>query len=233
MLARELDLLVDDATRPAWSSWLVARFAGAKHRPKTSVDSELYRRLSELLPPDRFAPAAAKPVREQTEKMIANGRVPPPAMMLVAAASDPEPLFDRIVDRARVAGEQRDAWIEALGYFPAAFAKRVAALAVDKAELPVEPIWSALHAYFARPASRTAAWQALRDHLATLEKRMPHRANDLVDAAASLCDRTSRDEVAKTFAHRARVARVLDAIDSCIARRDKLGDLSAALAASR
>jgi hypothetical protein len=55
--------------------------------------------------------------------------------------------------------------------------------------------------------------------------------------AATLCDRTSRDEVAIAFKphlatipnSRAQLDHALAAIDACIARRAKLGDLAGAL----
>jgi hypothetical protein len=107
--------------------------------------------------------------------------------------------------------------------------------------LPIDLIWGALADYFRRPATRTAAWRALRPRVEVFLKRLPERGADVIRATASLCDKPVREEVAAAFApHLARIVdgraqldRALASIDRCIARRTRVGDLGAALAAAR
>ena len=104
--------------------------------------------------------------------------------------------------------------------------------------LSLLPVWNALASYFARPGARTAAWRALRTRLDTFVKRVPDHRGEMFALAATLCDRTSRDEVATAFKPhlsaipngRAQLDHALAAIDACIARRTKIGNLAAALA---
>jgi hypothetical protein len=128
-----------------------------------------------------------------------------------------------------------------LGVFPAPFAERTATLAVDRAELAIEPIWSALERYFERPATRGAAWAALRARLDTFIRGAPDAAAEMIGATGMLCTAAARDEVAKAFephlasiaGGRTRLDRALAAIDQCVARKARVGDLAAAIASSR
>jgi cytosol alanyl aminopeptidase len=230
-LARELDTLVDDATRPAWSRWLGPRVARVDRRKPVSRDA--YRVLAGcLLPADRLPRDELRKARALVDRLVTSDQQPDPSLLGIVAAKDGDALFDRIVDRARATrdAERRRDWLALLGALPPAFAEPTAALAVHKAELPVEEVWAALAAYFARPVARTAAWRALRSHLDTFTRRMPDRVTDFIEAAATLCDRSSRDEVARAFAGNSALAATLAAIDRCVQRRTRIGDLAAALA---
>jgi hypothetical protein len=243
-LATEIDALVDDATRPAWTAWLARHLPSASDLRKARGPArDALRELANLLPPERMQPGLIKRARDRVDKAISSDRLPPPELARLAAGGDGDGIFDRVLERARATrdSEQRERWLRSLGELPPAFAERIAALPTAMGELPVEPIWSALAEFFARPAARTAAWRALRGHLDTFVERATHRTADMIDAAASLCEPSSRDDVATAFAPylaripdgRAHLARALASIDACIARRAKLGDLAAAIAVSR
>jgi alanyl aminopeptidase len=240
-LAREIDAVVDDAARPAWSAWLARRVPRPKRIDRASVLGDLVRELSALLlPADRLDKEQQRKARTLADKIIADDRFPD--RDLVAAVAD-RALFDRLIDKARATqdGNKRERWLSLLGELPAAFAAPTAALVDDMAELPVDPIWDALAAYFENPAARVAAWQALHAHLDTFMKRAAHHGDDMIDAAGLLCDPTSRGEVATAFAPylarvpagRSHLDAALAAIDRCIARRGKIGDLAAAITTSR
>lgn len=233
-LAHEIDDVVTDAARPAWSAWLAPRIASVARSRKQPVVPEVARALRALLAPADRAPAAElRKQRELALRVISADQLPDPALVAIASAKDGDELFDRIVDKARstIDGDRRGRWLALLGEFPATFAEPTAALAAERAELPIEPIWAALEEYFERPTARVAGWRALRAHLGAFTKRMPDRITDLLAAAASLCDARSREEVAKAFAGTAAVGRTLAAIDQCIARRAARADLAAVLAA--
>jgi alanyl aminopeptidase len=242
-LARQIDELVDDATRPAWSTWLARRVPKLTRKSLPRV-VELVRELRPLLQPtDRLSPGELRKARAMVDRLIASDQFPDPDVLSIVAATDGEPLFDRIVDKARATRdtEKREHWLYLLGTFPPPFAMRTAALAVDIAELPVEPIWAALEHYFERPAARVSAWVALRTHLDTYMKRASYRGGEMIEAAGWLCDATSRTEVDKAFTPylkrivggRTYLDRTLAAIDQCIARRARVGDLAAAISSSR
>ncbi len=243
-LAKEIDELIDTATRPAWSKWLAARLPKLKRGTKASpLALQLVAALQPLvLPADRFAPDARKKTRVTVGRMIARREFPDHHLLASVSTFDSTPLFDAIVDNALAARDpgKRERWLRLLGVFPSELADRTAALAVDKRELPIDPIWLSLEHYFDRPAARKPAWDALRPRLDTFMKRASHRGPDIIAAASLLCDRTSRTEVAKAFepylarivAGRAHLDRALAAIDQCIARRTRVGDLAAAIATS-
>lgn len=235
-LARELDELVDDATRPAWSAWLAARLPKRDRKRGHTGAAELHA----LLPADRAPAAELRKARTLVDKLLERDEIPAAPLVSAFLGKDGDALFDRVVDKARATTdrERRDRWLHLLGAFSAALAERTAALATDRAELPIEPIWAALEAYFERPAARGAAWRALRARLDTFIKRAPRNAHDMLGAVALLCDRNARDEVAAAFAPhlrviddgRVRLERTLAAIDTCISRRSRLGDVAGALA---
>jgi hypothetical protein len=242
-LAQQIDELVDDATRPAWSKWLAARVPKLKRSGNLPLAIELVRELRPLLQPaDRVAPDELRKARDLVDKLIAGDQFPDPQLLAIAASSDGK-LFDRVLAKARATRDigKREHWLRLLGVFPPEFAARTAAVAVEMSELAIDPFWSALEHYFERPAARVAAWHALRDHLAAFMKRASHRAPEMIDAAGLLCDQASRDDVATAFSPylarisngRARLDRALASIDRCIARRARVGDLAAAIATSR
>jgi alanyl aminopeptidase len=230
-LAHEIDALVDDTTRPAWSRWLAPRVARIDR--KKQLARTAHNELSAcLLPTDRVAPEELRKMRELADRLVGSDQVPERILVAVAAPKHGEALFDRIVDRARATrdSERRRQWLALLGALPPQFAEPTAALASDKAELPIEDVWAALGGYFERPAARAAAWRALRSHLDAFTKRMPKGLTDFIEAAATLCDASARDEVARAFAGNAALPGTLAAIDACVERRARLGNVAAALA---
>lgn len=103
---------------------------------------------------------------------------------------------------------------------------------------PMRGAWSAFAGFFDRAGTRAAAWTAVRDHLGELlAKLTPAQAGEMLDATAQLCTPAHRDEVRAAFAPH--VVKILDgkprldhallAIDRCIGRRAKAGDIAAAL----
>jgi alanyl aminopeptidase len=236
-LAEQLDELVDDTARPAWTSWLARRLPrpGRTSGPGEAALVELRQRL----PVDRAPVAEQRRARALVDRALrVDGPVDPVAVALAGVRGGDE-VFDGLVTRARLAGtgEGRERWLALLGELPATYAERTARLAVDNDELPAAPLWHALARYLARPEARAAGWRALHAHLDTFVERAPDLGDEMIDAAAVLCDQTARDEVAQAFLpHLARIRdgrahldRALAAIDRCIARRAAFGDLGAVL----
>ncbi|HSD88839.1 MAG TPA: hypothetical protein VLB44_15030, partial [Kofleriaceae bacterium] len=243
-IARALDHLVDDTTRPAWSAWLAARFSdrfAPAHR--AVVENELANEVVTLISADRFPSAVTRAAAEALGKMIADGgRDLPEELVTLAAAPGGDKLFMRIADRARTLPEEsRTDWLESLGHFGAAQAPLAVALLTDPS-FPADEAWSAVDGYFVRPATRSEAWRALKPALPAALKRMPAgKAAEMIDATGALCDTTSRDEVAAAFTPhlssiqdgKAHLDRALASIDHCVTTRGTLGDIAAALAASK
>lgn len=239
-LASHLEALVDDATRPAWSAYLAKRFKSALEptrgtRPSAAGD-ELGEQLAGVIPAERYPLAESKAARASLDPMIADAADElPEDLVALAAVSGGDKLFTRIAERARTMSnkELQKQWFASLGRFGAAQVERAVALLDDTAIAP-DVAWAPLETYLARPATRTAAWRAVRDKLGELLERMKApQVLRVIDATSSLCDVTSRDEVAGAFERvptgRAHLDRALAAIDRCIALRGKLGDVSAAL----
>ncbi len=138
-------------------------------------------------------------------------------------------LFDRVLEAAnRATGDVRAVFDDALASFGADVAPHAIEL-VARGELPV-PV---AIAYFARPATRAAAWTAVRAHLAELLARATRKqATDLVAATGTLCD--ARAEVAAAFEPhvadildgRRTLDRALATIDRCVARRAAAGSFT-------
>ena len=152
-------------------------------------------------------------------------------------------LFDRLVVRARLIRNEdlRDSWFETLGEFGVAQLPKAIAL-VTGPEIEPDVAWAAVARYLERPSTRLAAWRAVKAQLPAILRRMsPQDERDVIDALSELCDKPARDEVEAAFAPHvasipdgaAHLAGTLGTIDSCITRRSRLGDLAAALAASR
>jgi hypothetical protein len=232
-IARAIDPAVGEAVGPTWTTWLAARFGDRMSaRAKTRSEREVIESLAELLGNEQVPRTAVDGALTLVDRQLRDGKLPYSDVVAAAAAKGGADLFDRIVTTARSAREQRD-WLELLGEFPAAFAEPTAAL-IEKTELPIAGIWSAVERFFERRATRSAAWRAVRPRLDAFAKRMP--AADLLEPLGRLCSKPERDEVAAAFATRvprAALDRTLGMIDRCLRRRAQLGDLAAALAASR
>jgi cytosol alanyl aminopeptidase len=244
-IARAFDGVVDDAARPAWATWLAARFAErlAPDKKPLPAETEVTQALMTFVPPERFATAITRRSYDVLDRVLpdATGELPA-TLVALAAVHGGDRLFDRIASRARLLRdpEVRASWLATLGEFPAAQLPRALDLVV-KGDLDPAVVWPAVVRYLARGTTRTAAWRLVKRRLDVIVRRMGTEAADVIDATATLCDASLRGEVADAFApHVAtitngpeRLARTLQAIDACIARRSVLGDVGAALAAAR
>ena len=91
-----------------------------------------------------------------------------------------------------------------------------------------------------RSETRSEAWRAIHARFAALVAALGSTGSRAVlEAAAALCDRRARDELAAdaraaelaaTFAGSTQLAGTLATIDRCLVRRAASGDLAAALA---
>jgi alanyl aminopeptidase len=230
-LARALDPFFDEATRPAWSRLLAARFAPHVLRGGTPAELDLRDDLAELVP------AAALPADITRAALRAvDPNAPDPSLAAVAAPAGGRALFDRLAKLAATTRDDdvRHDAIASLGRFgPDLFD---AALAVFYQTGAVA--WPAVAGYLDRASTRAAAWRALQPQIAKLVARMtPEEAPALLEAAESLCEPTSHAEVAAAFTPHLRdiadgkfhLAHTLAAIDRCVARRARAGDLAHAL----
>lgn len=214
-IARVLDRFVDDAARPAWSSWIGARFSDRlMSGRKQAVETELARAVIEVVPADQFPEMARRAALQTVDTIVADGkRELPPELVLLAAPQGGDKLFTRIADRAKTVDEElRDSYYEALGQFGPAQTRLAADLLASTPDaLP------GVEAFFARPATAHAMWQALQAKRAVLKQH----ADELAEATETLCDKASRDQVAAAF----KQSHALAAIDRCIAARAKAGEL--------
>jgi alanyl aminopeptidase len=241
-IAREIDPLVADPERRAWTAWLARRFADrvtpvALSTPRSSIDTLLRREIVALaragIAPETLAAARAELARRADRELD--------AMLRIAVASDPEALFARIVAAASAArtAEARGELLEDLGAFPAAYAPRVVALLLDRRFVAGQVV-PVLVAMLDRGETATATWRAIHDRFAPVFGALTGaQARDVMTAVASLCDATARAEVEADFAPRIaairdgqrRLEHALAAIDRCIARRAAAGSIATALAA--
>jgi hypothetical protein len=236
-IARAIDRLVGDGERAAWSAWLDKHVQGMHATPKpptdpdyptTGVSTEIVEELDharlELAPTSFTASVVHDAQIELDRRLMAMDA--PLALVALVAPSGGDKLFARIVDRAKVAtAEEREDFYTALGLFGPAQAPAAVALLGDSS-IAIDDSWLAVEQMLRRPVTRTATWRALKPVLPAVMKRLGEDAHELTDALGSLCDQTSRDEVATSVA---KSDGALAAIDRCIASRAKLGDLSGAL----
>ena len=241
-IAREIDPLVADPERQAWTAWLARRFADrltpvALSAPRSLLETLLRRELVALvragLAPGTLAAARAELARRPDRE--------PGAMLRIAVARDPDALFARIVAEATAAGttEARGDVLEDLGAFPAAYAPRVVDLLLDRRFVAGQLV-PALVAMLERGETATATWHAIHDRFAAVFGALTGaQARDVMTATASLCEATARAEVWADFTPRVAamgdgsrtLAHALAAIDRCIARRAAAGSIANALAA--
>jgi alanyl aminopeptidase len=245
-IARAIDPLVDDATRPAWVKWLGVRFStrlAAEKKPPATAESEVVQALLGIVPAESFAPAVTRRAYAILDRTLPDMSGPmTPALVRLAAIHGGDRLFDRIATRARLLrnDDARDTWLESLGEFSTAQIQKAIAL-VTGPELPVDEAWGAVDRYLERPATQTVAWRAVKAALPAILRRMSAtEAAQVIDSTSHLCDKAARDEVAATFAGTtkridggdAHLATALAAIDRCITLRGNLGNVAAALSAS-
>jgi alanyl aminopeptidase len=237
LIARALDAYVDDATRPAWQAWLAKQFAAritpeTAFKPPRGYGIEHRAAVLALVTADHLPVATVRRARAVLDAAVARGEPVDP--LVVLAAGDDRAAFDKLAALAAdKKSDARDDAADDLGWFGAAEAEPAAALAATLAHP-----WAALEPYFERGATRTAAWAALKAHLAEILATASARAaGDVVDTMATLCDATLRAEVATAFAPhvakiidgKPRLERALASIDRCVARRAKVTDFAAAL----
>jgi peptidase M1-like protein/ERAP1-like protein len=224
-IAAVIDPIVDDATRPAWTSWLAARFRARTAGPlfgggRSLAERELRDGLIALVPFDTKAIAAARAV---VDEVISNGDTAGfDIAIAVVAPADGAPLYERIVAAAAASANDDDRQqrlLNSLAAFGPELAPRLVALVGD-ARFDPDHVWPAIAAMLSRPATRSAAWAAVRARLPELLKHVVR--GKVIAATAGLCDHHA--EVAAAFGDDARDP--LAAIDRCVARRQKLGALT-------
>jgi len=241
-IVRVIDPIVDDRQRAAWTAWLVAQLrprlrSAALLAPRRPVDGEVRDAVLALVPEhaDRVALQRARAIIDASLA----GKAPPSddlaLAITIAAPRDGRALFDRLLQLAASTKypDLTAALLEALGAFGPALAPKLVDAALDP-RFPSPPILAALVAMLGRPATRTAAWHAIRDHLPQLMSRLSGiEARPLVEGLGSLCDSTARAEVAAAFDPRVAdvfrgretLTTALAAIDRCLARQAAAGDI--------
>jgi hypothetical protein len=242
-IAEVIDPAVDDATRPAWSRWLAARFAPrlgklAMLAPRSAVELELRDHLARAIPAERFDPAVLAGATAVVDAALRGGLPPPEFALALAAPRGGRGLFDRLVAAAAAAGDDhQDTWLEDLGAFGPELAPRLVDLLDDPRFRPSQ-VWSGIAALLARTGTRGAAWDAVRDRLPKLFAQLGDDLAPVIDATGSLCDPAARAQVAAAFAPKldpahpvlaTALAHALATIDRCITQRVSLGELAAAL----
>jgi cytosol alanyl aminopeptidase len=245
-IAAAIDPLVDDATRPAWVRWLATRFAPRlvlEKKPPSAADSEVMQSMLAIVPASSFAPPVTRRAFAILDRGLPDMTNPmAPALVRLAALHGGDKLFERIASRARLLrnDDVRDSWLESLGEFGTAQIPKAIEL-VTGPLVPADEAWGAVARYLERPATRSAAWRAVKAALPAILRRMSAKDAVLViDSTENLCDKAERDEVVAAFAGKVKtieggeshLAASLASIDTCITRRGTLGNLAAALGAS-
>ena len=243
VIARAIDQVVDEPTRPVWTTWLAARFAprlgiGAMLSPSTVADHQVREDLVALLA-ERMPLATVRRARRITEEVMARNGEPEPDLVAIAAHEGGGDLFDRLAsfERSHKDPEIRNAALEALGMFGPELVERALDVFLTS-DAPPGAAWSTVSGYFDRAVTRAAAWHAVRARLPAVLARMSGLdAAMVVEATAGLCDPGSRAEVVASFEPRLGeiaegrriLARSLASIDHCIAGRARAGDVASAL----
>jgi alanyl aminopeptidase len=230
-IARALDPFFEDTTRPAWSSFLAARFGPHVLRGSSPAELDLRDVLADLVPA-----AALPPDISRAALRALDPAEPDPALVAFAAPAGGRVLFDRIAKLAQTTRDidiRRDAVIS-LGRF--GVTELPAALAfVATPALTGEEAWPAVAGYLDRASTRAAAWRTIQPQLSKLVSRMTAgEAPVLIESTETLCDAHSRAEVAAAFEPRLHdiaegkkhLDHALAAIDRCLTRRTRAGDLA-------
>jgi alanyl aminopeptidase len=236
-IAQAIDPFVADAARERWEIWVAQRFAPhLLGQPHGMIEERIRGALLDLVAPERW-PATTR-ARAQAAVATALPKKLAPWESAVRLGAD-HAAFAKIAELARdgkLDSDQREAAMSDLAELGPAEIPDALAMVLELA--PTRGAWSALAAYFDRAGTRAAAWDAVRDHLGELlAKLTTAQAGVMLDATALLCTATQRAEVQAAFAPH--VVKILDgkprldhallAIDRCIARRAKAGDIAAAL----
>ena len=239
-IARVIDAVVDDPTRDAWAGWLGARFASRFApalwfaSPRNVLDARIRDDLARIVA-DHAPGPIVQHARGLIEAALAHHHAPDP--LAVAITGGDRGTFDALVALARTPDDdRRDAAFDALGEFGQPLA--ASAIGLVASDLAAKSTLAIAASYFERGATRSAAWTTVRTRLPELLAHLSGvEAGELIDDAASLCEPAARTEVAAAFEphvgeifdSRRRLARTLGAIDRCIARRTRAGDVAAAL----
>jgi len=236
-IAQAIDPLVGDAARERWESWLAQRLAPhLAGQPRGMIEDRIRGALLDMVAPERWPAATRARAKAAVDKNLAKKLAPWESSVMLAADHAAFAPVAQLARDPKVDADQRDAAMLDLSAFgPAEVPDAMTELL---ALLPAHGAWSAFAGYFERATTRAAAWTAVRDHLAELLARMsPAQAGDMLDATATLCTPAARGEVQAAFAPqlvkildgKPRLDHALLAIDRCIARRAKAGDIAAAL----
>jgi hypothetical protein len=195
--------LVDDARRPAWQRWLATTFA--VKAPKSVLWNALEHEASAKLAPLLRGPYGTKAT------------------------------FDKIVAAAKgkPVDEQADI-LDALGNHGPAFAAPLAELWLGGA-FASHVVWPAVATLLRRPSTRTAMWRAIVDRMAKVLALPEVELDKVIEASGRLCEPALRAEVVAAFTPVRDSAKKLPgplaAIDRCVARRARAGDVASALKA--
>jgi len=236
-IAQAIDPLVGEGERDRWESWLARRLAAhLTGQPRGMIQERIRGALLDIIAPEHWPAATRERAKATVAKSLAKKLAPWPSAVRLGADHAAFAQLAQLARDSKLDSDQREAAMADLAELSAAEVPD--AMKELLALLPEHGAWSAFAAYFERADTRAAAWVAVRDHLAELLARMsPAQAGDMLDATATLCTAAARAEVDAAF--KPQVVRILDgkprldhalvAIDRCIARRAKAGDLAAAL----
>jgi hypothetical protein len=205
-IARAVDRVIDDATRPAWSAWLARRFAAqldarALFAPSSRAERVVRDALIALVDPASLP----KSVIAEAQRVVRGKRGVTPVHTWAAGLDDPvRSLTDQLA--AGDPGQAGWAWLESLDRAPT----RAAA-------------WRVVRPQLARitEALDSESWQLLDGAGALCEAD----ARDALAAAFEPRVRGARD--------RKRLARTLAVIDRCVAGRARSAEVAATLAGAR
>ncbi|MEO6775941.1 MAG: M1 family aminopeptidase [Kofleriaceae bacterium] len=236
-IAQAIDPLVADAARDRWEVWLARRLvANLTGEPHGMLEDRIRAALLDLIAPAHWPAAMRARATAVVAKQLANKLAPWEAAVRLGGDHAAFTRLARLAHDPKIDPDQREAAMLDLSAFgPAEVGDAMTELL---AMLPDRGAWTAFAGYFDRPATRAVAWTTVRDHLGELLARMsPAQAGDMLDATATLCTAAARGEVQAAFAPQVvkildgkpRLAHALVAIDRCVARRAKAGDIAAAL----
>jgi alanyl aminopeptidase len=243
-VAHALDPFFTDATRPAWTKFLAARFAprltanGLLGAHKT-IELELRAELTELVPAADVPADTTRAAARELDLLISRS-LPDPALAAFAAPIGGHALFDHLAQLARGSHDLdiRHAAIEALGKLGPDQLDHALEFFLHSPDLTGEEAWPAVAGYLDRASTRAAAWRTVSTHLSKIVSRMTvDEAPAVIASCASLCEPTSHADVASAFEPRLHdiaegrqnLDKALATIDRCVARRARAGDLAHAL----
>ena len=236
-IAQAIDPLVGDAARDRWEAWLAQRLAAhLTGQPRGMIEERIRGALLDIIAPAHWPAATRERAKAAVAANLAKKLAPFESSVRLGADRAAFAQLAQLAQDPKLDSDQKEAAMADLSEFSAAEVPD--AMTALLALAPQHGAWTAFAGYFERADTRPAAWSAVRDHLVELLARMsPAQAGDMLDATATLCTAAIRGEVQAAFAPQ--VVKILDgkprldhallAIDRCIARRAKAGDIAAAL----